>query len=444
MKTVISPDPNAVMFSFYTGVKRALTVVETDGLVFLYPPKPSVISQTPAAFDFRLLAALGDPAPGGGNYWNDFEVGSVNGGGDVAFVADVPEGEALFVARQGAVSQVARAGQVVAGGITLGDGAINRVTLNDAGEVAFAWALDPFVPNPFGANAGLFRGSAGGAVQAIVQPGATPAPGGGVFAGANGAAISNTGDIAFAGLVPAPSGPAFGIFIARRDGTIAAVARPGDAAPGGSTFVSGEAPSLGGSGDVAFEAGVANAPGVGVYLWRAASRTLEAVAKPGDSAPGGGVFEKAIMPRVNAQGDVLFAGGVRTGPLLLFGLYLARRGQIVPLAQPGDVMPDGWGFVSLRTGPSAISLNDSGDVAFVARTLQRETGTRSAGVYASSHGALRLVARPGSVILGVGFDVTSVSPFPAAAVINDRGNVVLQVRTLFGRQVLLEAGPKAH
>ena len=107
-------------------------------------------------------------------------------------------------------------------------------------------------------------------------------------------------------------------------------------------------------------------------------------------------------------------------------------------------MPDGWGFVSLLLGGSSASLNDSGDVAFVARTLQRETGFLSGAVYASSHGALRLVARVGSVILGVG-GVTSVSPPLPAAVINDGGDVVLQVQTLFfGRQVLLEARPKAQ
>ena len=445
-----STDPNAVMYGFYTGVKRVLTAAETEGLVFLYPTKPSepsVLSQTPSAHDFRVLAALGVPAPGGGNYLNDFEAGTVNGRGDVAFVADVPEGEALFAARNGTVIQVARSEQVVAGGTTLGIGSINNVAQNDRGEMAFSWALAPFVPVPLGVNAALFRADVDGPVQAIVLPGLTPAPGGGVFAGSNSAAISNQGEIAFAGLINTAQGPSFGIFVARRDGTIAAVARPGDAAPGGSTFLSGEAPpSIGGGGDVAFAASVANRPGLGVYVWRATSNAIEAIAQPGDPAPGGGVFERAIVPHVNARGDVLFAGGIRQGRRLFFGLYLATNGRIVPIAKRGDVMPDGWGFVSLRVGLSPATLNDSGDVAFVAQT-ERETGTgigisRGEAVYASSHGALRLVAHPGSLILGV-VGVLSVSSPPATALINERGDVVFQADTFGGQRLLLEAGPKA-
>jgi len=54
------------------------------------------------------------------------------------------------------------------------------------------------------------------------------------------------------------------------------------------------------------------------------------------------------------------------------------------------------------------------------------------------------VARAGSFILAAGIDVISVSPDVAAAVINERGDVVLDVQTIFRRQVLLEAGSKAQ
>ena len=432
-----SPDPNAVMFAVYTGVKRVLTAAETDGLAFLYPVKPSVVSQTPSPYDFRMLAALGDSAPGGGNYLDSFEADAVNGSGDVAFVSDVPEGEALFVTRKGTVHQVVRSGQAVAGGV-LGFGPYNNFALNDLGEVAFSWPLASDVEG----NATLFRAAQDGPVHAIILPGVTPAPGGGVFTGSDSAAISNQGDIAFVGSVDTL--PDFGIFVARRDGTRAALVQPGDATPSGSTFLQAVFPSIGGSGDIAFRALVANRPSDGVYVWRAASRAIETIAESGDPAPGGGVFVRATIPRVNARGDVLFLGRIRYGSRLVYGLYLASQGRIVAIAKPGDVMPDGWSFDSLVLSESSATLNDSGDVAFVAQTLRRETGDRGAAVYASSHGDLRLVARVGSVILGAGYDVTSISPNVPAAVINQRGQVVLQAQTFSGRQALLEAGRKAQ
>jgi len=73
----------------------------------------------------------------------------------------------------------------------------------------------------------------------------------------------------------------------------------------------------------------------------------------------------------------LFGGGFQQGPRLVCGLYLASRGRIVAIAKPGDVMPDGWGFYSDPLGDASATLNDSGDVAFVAVTVRRETGMRS-------------------------------------------------------------------
>ena len=432
-----SPDPKAVMYAFYGGVKRVLTAVETDGLEFIYPLKPSVVSQTPSAFDFRMLAALGDAAPGGGTYLDSFQVGSVNGSGDASFVADVPEGEALFVTRKGTAVQVVRSGQAVPGG-ALGPALYDNFALNDGGEMAFSWPLASDVDG----NPSLFHVDAKGGVHAIVQPGLTPAPGGGIFTGTDSAALSNGGDIAFAGGVDTL--PDLGIFVARKNGTITAVARPGDAAPGGTTFVQAVFPSIGNGGDVAFRALVANRPSDGVYVWHAGSNAIEAIAQAGDPAPGGGVFMRATIPRVNARGDVLFLGRLQQGTQFVYGLYLASRGTVVAIAKPGDVMPDGWGLNSVVLGETSATLNDSGDVAFVAQTVQRETGLLSGAVYASSHGALRLVARVGSVILGAGLGLTSVSPPVATAVIDNRGNVVIQVQPMFGNQELLEAGPKAQ
>ena len=51
-----------------------------------------------AGYHFSPLAYLGDPAPGGGDHVNDFEVGSLNNAGTVGFVSDVStDGEGAFL-----------------------------------------------------------------------------------------------------------------------------------------------------------------------------------------------------------------------------------------------------------------------------------------------------------------------------------------------------------
>jgi hypothetical protein len=43
----------------------------------------------PLGYTFTPVAFLGDPAPGGGTFVNDFEPGGLNSHGDIAFGADV-------------------------------------------------------------------------------------------------------------------------------------------------------------------------------------------------------------------------------------------------------------------------------------------------------------------------------------------------------------------
>src|SRR5205814_9471281 len=77
------------------------------------------------------------------------------------------------------------------------------------------------------------KDGATGAIRSIAHQG-DPAPGGGVFRLAFGGLVNNRGDIGFIGdLTPAPDvGQALGVFLFSK-GTTVAVARPGDAMPGG-------------------------------------------------------------------------------------------------------------------------------------------------------------------------------------------------------------------
>ena len=198
--------------------------------------------------------------------------------------------------------------------------------------MAFVFLLEPFKigESPAGLPAGVYRfSSSAHKVSPVVIPGATRAPGGGMFAGASfGASLNDRGDLVFAGIVPTnqggvpfPGHPGLGqgLFRARGKGAIASVVSPGDAAPGGRTFDFAAAPWTNNRGDVAFQGHVAgeeilpppdsegNIPGFpppeiavsclgSVYVKDGATGKIRSIAHAGDKAPGGGVFRQATSP----------------------------------------------------------------------------------------------------------------------------------------------------
>src|SRR5207248_7679443 len=110
-----------------------------------------------AGYSFTPIAFLGDPAPGGGNFINDFEPTAINNRGEVAFTADVTMGEGVFVGLRGQLAQIMRSGQPAPGGGTFGPTELGRLGLNARGDVAIPFPLEPFNFNPLAWNAGLFR-----------------------------------------------------------------------------------------------------------------------------------------------------------------------------------------------------------------------------------------------------------------------------------------------
>jgi len=123
---------------------------------------------------------------------------------------------------------------------------MSPITLNNRGDVAFVFLLEPFANPLVGVPAGVYRfSSSAHRVSPVVIPGVTRAPGGGVFAGASfGASLNERGDLVFSGILltdkglpfPEQTGLGQGVFRARRTGAIVSVVSPGDAAPGGGVF----------------------------------------------------------------------------------------------------------------------------------------------------------------------------------------------------------------
>ena len=373
------------------------------------------VSDAGSPFGFTPLAFLGDPAPGGGNFANDFEPYGLNDRGEASFGADLSVGsppppgtnEGIFVARRGQLSQLARFGEPAPGGGTFGIGFLGTVPINAAGEVAFAFLLA-------GNNAGLYRFSpTTNAVTAVVVPGSTPIPTGGVFAGVDfDPSLNDGGDIAFAGLVPAGEG----VFRADRQAVISNVASPGDPAPGG-TFDFAAAASINNGGDVAFHAHLAEdpLPGVSVYVRNAATGTIQSIAHQGEAAPGGGTYRRAFGPVINSRGQIVFGAQLTGVPGS--GLFLHSDGATVPIARPGDPMPGGGNLVGVLGGSEFHHVNATGEVAFLALLT-----TGDFGLYVSSFGALRLVAGTRTVIPGAGTIVAA--SFMPPSQINERGELI--------------------
>jgi hypothetical protein len=442
-------ESSTVMAPAILEVRRALTDGDEDGLRFLYPRHPSVVAGDDRSRDFSLVAEIFTEAPGGGLLLGIFEPGGVTARGEVAFVASVLEGQALLVRRKGELVEIARSGRV-ADGILLGVGTAESVSINDAGEVAFSWLPESLV-SPFGTGATLFRADASGAIEALVVPDVTQAPGGGRFRGSIGASISDRGHVAFDGLVDGPGGVEVGIFVARSDGGIQAVARPGGPAPGGGRFATVSNAAIGnGRGDVAFQARLQDGSVGLIYAYRAQRRRLERIVGPGDVATDGSEILFTRGPKVNRKGDVLFAGAVQilpAGSAASWTLFLASDGAIRPVVRFGQRLPDGFDFETLISFTSrAWSLNDDGDAAFIASGVSSADlfGTpitvALTGIYATERGRLRYVTHESAVILGAG-QMFSVSSPLAAAIISESGEVVFNVQTFADRRMLLKSGP---
>jgi hypothetical protein len=252
--------------------QRFVAVVGVVLLVAVVGSMSPEVLADPKGYVFTPLAFLGAPTPGGEQFLNTFDSSRINNRGDVLFssiVSTEGEGEGReFFLSKGEITEIpARAGEPAPGGGIFGPGSLAPTTLNDKGDTGFVYVLDPF-SLPFGMNAGVYRLSQNtNTLVPVMTPGVTPAPGGGVFAGAGfGANLNNRGDLVFAGIVPTNKGfplpgdeneLGVGIFKANKKGHLSSLVSPGDAAPGDGVFDRTNFPWIDDGGDVAFMGHVA-------------------------------------------------------------------------------------------------------------------------------------------------------------------------------------------
>src|SRR5882724_10559922 len=165
-----------------------------------------------------------------------------------------------------------------------------------------------------------------------------------------------------------------GIFLAKADGKIAPIAVAGDPVPDqAGQLIAGfgerPAPVMNDAGGIAFTATLAGGRGAaGVLL--ASEGKLRTIASSGMKAPvilgGIGVFAEFEAVSLNNRGDVAFLAWVRHGRETIEVIYVARKvgavHQLTKVAASGEPAPGGGFFASF----GAPVVNNTGAIAFPA------------------------------------------------------------------------------
>jgi len=467
--------------------KMIALIVLVTAMAFAMPLTPPLaISASDPGFNFEALAFLGDLAPGGGTFVNDFEPGGLNSHGDIAFGADVSTGgEGVFLRHKGQITELGRTGGAAPGGGFFEFGFLGPVGLNDQGDMVFNFLLKDFTM-PFGVNAGAYRYShTTQSVTPVVIPYVTLAPGGESFQGVSfQPTINNLGDVVFTGIVETDQGVhnvpdngepyiglGVGIFRADAKGHIASVIAPGDAAPGGGTFDYAVEPWGNDGGDVSFIGHIAGEVSVvagfppqaevisalgGLYVKKGGTGEIRTIVHAGDPAPGGGNFRQVFHDVMNNLGQIAFNGDLTPAPSAneSIGVFLYTGSKIIAIARTGDPMPGGGTLINASLVDGNVHINNGGDVVFsgVVDTDVDGDGFDDTGLFQWSQGRLSVIARTGTVIPGVGTVdelaspqlVIPPAPIPtttSGAINNDPGQVLFTATLTDGSGVFLLATP---
>ena len=355
---------------------------------------------------FEPIAFDGDPAPGTGTTFSlpSFS-GNLNNQGEILFQSrlNVPpsltfeiDDEAIFSSTGGTLSLVARLGDAAPGA---GEGATfgflgRPPSLNDQGDIVFGANLR---------GTGVTRGNndavfsdVGGSLSPVIREGeAAPGAGEGVLFGTIlDLPLNNQGEIAFTSIFLTGTGVTRGndnAVFSDVGGSLSLVAREGDAAPGAGEGVAlGDflgSPVLNDQGEIAFRTfltGTGVTDGNNVATFSDVGGSLSLVAREGDPVPGVGEGETLEFfldeLSINDQGEVVF---------------LAEILSAAPMDGGGMGMEGGMGM-----GPPTSDL----------------------GIFSNEEGALSLVARTGDAAPGAGDGV--IFNFFDALALNDQGDIV--------------------
>jgi hypothetical protein len=223
----------------------------------------------------------------------------------IAFHALVVGGGAVLIRRCGAATDVV----VAAPGTAPGGTAIVRlgttVVVSDVGHVVGTALLAD------GTTVAL-RVDPDGAVREVVRTGES-APAGGTFAALRPVGVSRDGVVGIRGTVASGRDGLFAW-----DGTmVTAVAVVGDASPAGGSYSAVGGATMSGAGVWAFRGTIVPGPVGGIFLFDPADRAPRALVLEGDASPLGGTIAQianSVVPSVNASGRIAFRASLADAP----------------------------------------------------------------------------------------------------------------------------------
>ena len=164
------------------------------------------------------------------------------------------------------------------------------------------------------------------------------------------------------------------------------------------------------------------------------SGPLRAVVQSGQSAPGGGSFDRfdvvaqPVVAPVNARGQVAFYATVLHASARE-GIFLADAGTITKVAAFGDALPGGGTLSEFAEHPTP-ALNAAGHVAFAAQTAG---GRGTEGVFLAGADGLRVIAQAGDDAPGVPAGVLVAFNVPA---LNDNDELAFVATVRRGREMM--------
>jgi hypothetical protein len=371
----------------------ALTVVSV---------RPGRAATTPT-FDFKSLFTVDQPLGDTGETPTNGEIedGGVNKDGTATGVVNWGDGEGAFlVTIDGKNSLVLSKTDLdnPAGG-KFGNGINNKVSINDAGNVAFTVTND----RGDGATDETFfvdrTDPAKPKWTSVVKAGMVLA-GGKVNNAVSFATISNANDVVFT--AAHDSGTGTYIWNAGT-GQIDPVCPPGTKV-GSNTISNARRVQIALTARiVTFEAQVDGDDNFGAYMWKDGAITeLVRWNTPAPDAAGkatGSNFDEMRGPIANANGDVAMLGHTDAG----WGVYLwtAKDQKLVRIVGPGDTV-DGAAINQVAFSfRNDIRFGDDGSILFVARFDDQDQGPR--GLYLRQpDGTLVTLAKTGQDLKGIG------------------------------------------
>lgn len=293
------------------------------------------------------------------------------------------------------------------------------VVINDAGQVAFGAYLD----NTLGGsnNSAIYLGDAFGRLTTIVHQGQPAPDGNGTFSYINGASgssvypptLNSNGEVAFFGKLVGTIGGTnnYGLFRASA-GLVTQIVRSDWAVPDNNGTYKGSSftlsPALNSSGQVAFYSTLNGATlsnsghptDAGIFLGTGGDRTTIAqIFRKGYSYPPYGTFNgslSSVPPALNDLGQIAFEaayGGFSPSNYL----FRADGATLTPIASGTSPAPDGNGTL-YGADVSEVTLNNSGQVAFLDYVQNTIGGTNAWGLFRGDGNTLTQIVRSGQPV----------------------------------------------